>query len=263
MIRVESLHLYPVKSCRGIAAPRVTVERRGFRWDRRWMVVRDDGTFITQRSHPRLGRIHTEVSDRSIVLRYESHQLEVPIALETGDRIAVTVWRSVIDAIEFAAAREFVSEVVGDAARLVYMPDDVERAVSETYARTGDIVSFADGFPVLLASTASLRELERRADRPFAMMRFRPNIVVSGSEPFEEDTWKRLAIGGVAFRIAKPCERCVVTTIDPETGESGKEPLRTLATFRKQSDAVMFAVNLIPESSGELGVGAPVAVSNS
>lgn len=222
------------------------------------MIVRDDGMFITQRTHPRLGRVQTELSERGILLGYEDQQLEIPATLEAGDRIAVTVWRSVVEAIEYAPARALISEVVGDSARLVYMPDDVERAVSEPYARVGDIVSFADGFPVLLASTASLRELERRAGRPFAMTRFRPNIVVSGGEPFEEETWNRLSIDGVGFRVAKPCERCVVTTIDPETGETGKEPLRTLATFRKQGDSVMFAVNLIPESIGELGVGAPV-----
>lgn len=225
------------------------------------MIVRGDGSFVTQRDQPRLGRVQTDLSNGGILLSYDGKQLEIPIALEAGERIAVKVWRSVVDAIEFAPARALISEVVGDSARLVYMPDDTERTVSEPYARPGDIVSFADGFPVLLASAGSLRELERRAGRPFTMTRFRPNIVVSGSEPFAEDRWQRIAIGGVTFRVAKPCERCVVTTIDPETGESGKEPLRTLATFRKHADAVTFAVNLIPESSGDLGVGAPVQVS--
>lgn len=258
MIRVESLHIYPIKSCRGMAVPRVVVKRRGFRFDRRWMIVRDDGTFVTQRDQPRLSRVHTEMSHSGILVRYDGNQLEIPAALEAGEPITVKVWNSVVGAIEYVPARALISEAVGDSARLVYMPDDVERAVSEPYARAGDIVSFADGFPVLLASMGSLRELERRAGRPFSMTRFRPNIVVSGSEPFEEDTWERLTIDGVAFRVAKPCERCTVTTIDPETGESGKEPLRTLATFRKHAKGVLFGVNLIPEGGGELGVGAPV-----
>lgn len=260
MIRVESLHLYPVKSCRGIDAARVSVGKRGFRWDRRWMIVRSDGMFVTQRDQPRLRQVETELSDRGIVLRYDGQQLEIPTTLKAGDRMAVTVWRSVVDAIEYVPARELISDAVGVHARLVYMPDDAVRAVSERFGRPGDIVSFADGFPVLLASTASLRELERRAGQSFSMTRFRPNIVVSGCEPFEEDTWTQLAINGIAFRVAKPCERCVVTTIDPETGESGKEPLRTLATFRKQTDGVLFAVNLIPESEGELGVGDSVTL---
>jgi uncharacterized protein YcbX len=260
MIRVESLYIYPVKSCRGIAVSRVAVERRGFRGDRRWMIVRDDGTFITQRDQARLCMVGTELSERGIVLTYQNDQIEVPGALQTGPRLAVTVWRSTVEAIEFTPARSMISEAAGESARLVYMPDDVERAVSETYARPGDIVSFADGFPVLLASTASLHDLEHRAGLSLAMARFRPNIVVSGAEPFEEDTWSRLSVGGNFLRAAKPCERCVVTTIDPETAAAGKEPLRTLATYRKRDNAVHFAINLIPESHGELGVGDPVSV---
>lgn len=261
MIRVDSLHIYPVKSCRGIAVPRVHVERRGFRGDRRWMIVREDGTFVTQRDRSQLCLIGTEISNQGIVLRYQTHVLEIPMALATGPRMAVTVWRSVVDAIEYAPARPLISEAVGQAARLVYMADDVQRAVHDSYARAGDIVSFADGFPVLLASTASLHDLEERASTPLSMTRFRPNVVVSGAEPFAEDAWTRLRIADVAMRVAKPCERCVVTTIDPETAERGKEPLRTLAKFRKRGDAVDFAVNLIPESLGELAVGDHVEIT--
>jgi len=255
MIRVESVHIYPVKSCRGIAVPRAHVERRGLRGDRRWMIVRDDGTFVTQRDQSRLCLVGTELSPHGIALRYEQQQLEIPLALDAGPRIAVTVWRSVVDAIEYVPARPLISEAVGEAARLVYMPDDAERAVSETYAQPGDIVSFADGFPVLLASTSSLGDVERRSGTALAMTRFRPNIVVSGAAPFAEDDWNRLTIGDISMRVAKPCERCVVTTIDPQTGDRGKEPLRTLATFRKRGDAVHFAVNLVPESLGPLAVG--------
>lgn len=255
MIRVESLHIYPVKSCRGIAVTPVHVDRRGFRGDRRWMIVRADGSFVTQRDRSQLCLVHTELAAHSIILSYEGQQLEIPQSLDTGSRTPVKVWRSVVDAIEYVPARALISQAVGDSARLVYMPDDVERAVNEQYARPGDIVSFADGYPVLLASIDSLHELERRAGTALSMSRFRPNLVISGAAPFEEDEWRRFTINGATFRTTKRCDRCVVTTIDPETSEQGKEPLRTLATFRKRDNAVWFAVNAVPESLGEVAVG--------
>ncbi len=255
MIRVQSLHVYPVKSCAGIDVGAARVEPRGLENDRRWMVVRDDGVFVTQREEPRLCLVRTALDLDRLTLSYEGETLALPRALADGPRIDVTVWQSRVAAIEHVAAREWISRVAGVPARLVYMPDDVERAVTSSVAAPGDVVSFADGFPVLLASTGSLAELERRVNAPLGMTRFRPNVVVACDAPFAEDGWKRLAIGEVTFRAPKACDRCVVTTVDPATGARGKEPLRTLATFRKWDDAVWFAVNLVPDTLGSLRVG--------
>jgi uncharacterized protein len=260
VIRVQSLHVYPVKSCAGINVGAARVERRGLMGDRRWMIVDEDGRFVTQREEPRLCLVRTTLDSDRIVLSYEGDAFELPRALSEGPRVSVEVWESRVDAIEHADARAWISRVAGAPSRLVYMPDDVERPVSPTHAAPGDMVSFADGFPLLLASTGSLAELERRANVPLSMTRFRPNVVVACDTPFAEDGWKRLAIGEATFRAPKGCDRCVVTTVDPTTGARGKEPLRTLATFRKWDDAVWFAVNLVPDTLGRVQVGDEVRV---
>jgi uncharacterized protein len=260
VIRVQSLHVYPVKSCAGIDVSSAPVERRGLAGDRRWMIVDENGRFVTQREEPRLCLVRTTLSGERLRLAFEGEALELPRALGDGPRVPVVVWRSAVEAIEHVEARAWISRVAGVSARLVYMPDDVERPVSPAYAAPGDVVSFADGFPLLLASTGSLADLERRAGETLGMARFRPNVVVTSDAPFAEDGWRRLAIGTATFRAPKGCDRCVVTTIDPATGARGKEPLRTLATFRKWDEAVWFAVNLVPDTLGTVAIGDEVRV---
>ena len=140
------------------------------------------------------------------------------------------------------------------------MPADTIRPVNPAYGRPGDHVSFADGYPALLASEASLADLNSRLAAPVPMNRFRPNLVVDGTEAFAEDGWSRIRIGEVVFRVVKPCDRCVVTTIDQKTGKAGKEPLRTLSRYRKKDGKVYFAQNLIPDAPGTLRRGDPVEV---
>jgi uncharacterized protein YcbX len=154
------------------------------------------------------------------------------------------------------------SAALGVSCRLVYMPDDATRRPPPSYARADDLVSFADGFPYLLASIPSLADLNQRLDVPLPMNRFRPNIVVDGCRPFEEDEWRRVETCGVAFRVVKPCSRCVITTVDQASGEKGNEPLRTLATYRTVKGAVMFAQNLVADGTGTLRVGAELSVKD-
>jgi uncharacterized protein YcbX len=154
----------------------------------------------------------------------------------------------------------WLSAAIGRECALVYMPDRHERQVSPERARPSDIVSFADGYPFLLISEASLGDLNARLATPLSMRRFRPNIVVSGARPFAEDGWRELRLGGIGFRGAKPCDRCVVTTRDPDTGASGPEPLRALAGFRRWDGKVWFGMNLIHDGPGWLEVGAAVEV---
>jgi uncharacterized protein len=260
MSRIVSLHVYPVKACGGIEVPRADVEARGLAGDRRWMIVDDAGHFLTQREHPELCMVRTAFAGDALTLTYQGRALEVPRASAVGERMRVTVWSSEVEAVEHTAARAFVSGVVGRAARLVYMPDDTRRAVTSARGLPGDIVSFADGYPLLLASTSSLADLEARAGVTLGMERFRPNVVVDHDVPFAEDSWRTLALGNVPFRAPKACDRCVVTTTDQATGERGKEPLRTLATFRKWDGQVWFAVNLAPDGTGPLAKGDPVTV---
>jgi uncharacterized protein YcbX len=234
----------------------------GFELDRRWMVVADDGRFISQREHPRLARVRARLRVGRLVLEAPGlSPLEITLEGEASPIGRVQVWNDECPAVEEGrdAARWF-SEYLGYSARLVRMAGDDARPLGSSSAQPGDRVSFADGFPFLLLSTASLVGLNRRLSLPVPMDRFRPNIVVEGCEAHAEDDWSRLRIGEVVFRVAKPCARCVIITVDQETGERGREPLRTLSNYRSFDGQVLFGQNLVHESRGVVRVGDPVEV---
>jgi hypothetical protein len=262
-VNVAGLFVYPVKSCRGLAVAQSELTRRGLALDRRWMVTRDDGQFVTQRELPQLALIDVRVEGAWLVLSAAGHgSTQIPVAYEArAARSDVRVWGQDVRASAHAEASGWISQVLAGRYRLVYMPADVERPVDPRRGRPGDVVSFADAYPLLLTTEASLRELNGRLPEPIGMERFRPNVVVSGSEPYAEDDWKKLCIGQIAFRAPKPCDRCVVTTIDPSTGHKGVEPLRTLSRYRKWEGKVWFGLNLIPERAGTLRIGDPVSIA--
>jgi hypothetical protein len=170
--------------------------------------------------------------------------------------VSVRIWSDVVEARSCGAkADAWTRALLGEGHRIVVLADDDARAVDPAYAREDDRVSFADGYPFLLTTHASLDALNRRAGTRLEMARFRPNLIVDGAEPFAEDGWARIRIGDLGFRVVKPCVRCVVTTLDPATGEGGREPLRTLATFRKTEKGVTFGQNLLADGLGVLRVG--------
>lgn len=256
-IRLSAIHLYPVKGMRGVSARRAAVENQGLRGDRRWVVVGADGTFLSQRTHPRLAVL-------SAVIRGQGLELSAPgrrairIDPPSGqDRIAVTVWNDSLEAAAAdGAADSWLSDFLEVPCRLAYMDDSRLRPISSAAGRPGEYVSFADGYPLLLISEASLEDLNGRLSEPLPMDRFRPNLVVTGCEPFAEDSWSRISVGEVVFRTAGQCARCSVTTVDQESGtRNSAEPLRTLASFRKTDKGVVFGVNLIPEQPGPLVLG--------
>jgi len=267
---VSALRVYPVKSCKGIVLERSAVDLRGLRSDRRWMIVDERGVFITQRTAPRLALVAVAVDADTLVMQApQARELRVPATPAPGaPRRRVQVWRDTVDAVDCGPdAARWVSDWLGQPATLVYMPDDVRRPVKPAYALPSDIVGFADGFPLLIASTSSLADLNARiaaaspgGARPLAMDRFRPNIVVSECAPWAEDTWKRVVIGNLPVRVAKACERCVVTTTDQETAARSPEPLRTLAKFRRRDNDVLFAQNGVPDGPGWIAVGDAVTV---
>ncbi|MCC7535062.1 MAG: MOSC domain-containing protein [Deltaproteobacteria bacterium] len=262
-IRVAALWVYPVKACRAVSMDRARVGRRGLDDDRRFMVIDPDGTFLSQRTEPRLATVTTIVDDGVLRLSADGHaSVAVPCAPTSRERRPVRVHSSYASSawsMGTEAAR-FLSEVLGRAAELVKMPDDEERRVAAKHAPEGALVSFADAFPLLLTSSTSLDDLSERAGTPIPMARFRPNVVVSGAAPYDEDRWSRLRIGDVFFRAPKLCDRCVVTTTDQLSGARGPEPLRTLATYRAWDGAVWFGTNLVPESEGDVAVGDHVEV---
>ena len=182
--------------------------------------------------------------------------IELPLKPE-GESIKVQIWKAkTTGAVVSDKADDWISRAMGEPSRLVYMPDAARRRISPKYNAGKGIVGFADAYPILVASEASLQDLNSRMETPITIDRFRPNIVLKGCEPYEEDTWTTLRIGKVVLRSARPDIRCLVTTQDPFTGESlGPEPLKTLATYRKVEGGVIFGMYYIPEKVGRISIG--------
>jgi uncharacterized protein YcbX len=278
-VKLSGIHVYPIKGCRGISLEAAQVEPRGFEHDRRFMIVDENGRFLTQREHAKLALVKTAIDDDRLRISADGiGECAVPLRGIDGPRSPVTVWQSSVEAPRAGdEATAFFTHFLGFSAALVFMPPDVVRPVGEKYGRPGEVVSFADAFPFLLATESSLADLNARLPRghgPLPMDRFRPNVVVSGSDAFEEDRWETLTIGDVQLRNAKACDRCVVTTIDQTTAVRGPEPLRTLSSYRgvfeerttldgrtSQQKKVLFGVNLVPLSLGMLRLGDPVTVA--
>jgi len=262
LIRVSNLVIYPLKSCRGIEVDRATVGTTGFELDRRWMLIGDDGRFLSQREHHRLALVRVQLDEDRLRLEAPGlPTLEEMVKGGVGPTSRVQVWNDECAAVsEGTDAARWFSQHLGCSARLVRMASDDARPLGSSTAQPGDHVSFADGFPFLLLSTPSLDGLNRRLSLPVPMDRFRPNIVIDGCEPHAEDGWNRIRIGEVVFRFAKPCARCVVTTVNQNTGERGREPLRTLSTYRTVDGQVLFGQNLVHEGRGAISIGDSVEV---
>jgi uncharacterized protein YcbX len=267
-VLVASIHTYLVKGCRRLNHDRAQVEPWGLAGDRRWMVVDPEGHHVTQREAARLALVHpVPRPDGGLLLRTAGMpDLDVP---EPTDRqlVDVTVWRSTLAAsLAGEAADAWLGEVLDRKVRLVWLDDPTRRVTDPEYGQPTDRVSFADGYPLLLTNAASLDALNGwlleggSPEGPLPMTRFRPNVVVSGADAWAEDGWlgRRVRIGGVVFRVVKPCGRCVVTTTDQETGERGHEPLRVLARHRNVDQQLIFGMNLIPDGVGSIAVGDPV-----
>jgi len=251
------INVYPIKSAKGISVQSALVERRGIQFDRRWMVVDSSGVFLSQRGFPKLALISTHLG--SDVLHVNAPGMNtLTLSLQPGDAnpIRVRVWDDAVDAISAGdEAEKWISKYLNMPSRLVFMPENSIRHVEPESAIHKDIVSFADGFPLLLISQHSLDDLNGRLVNPVPMNRFRPNVVVNDSSAFAEDRWKKIRIGTILFYIVKPCSRCIITTVDQETGIQGKEPLATLSQYRKVDGNVLFGQNIIPESIGTINVG--------
>jgi MOSC domain-containing protein len=234
MATVVGLYIYPVKSARGIPKPRVRVAAGGLEWDRHWMVVDANGTFITQRTHPQLARLVPEIGDDSLTLTApDLPALHLPL-LPCGEGIPVRVWdHSCIALDQGSAAAEWASQAVGQSVRLVRVSPAMDRAANPKYAgSTFAPVAFPDGFPILVCNEASLADLNERLPEPVPMERFRPNLVVSGLPAFAEDRIDSLQIGGITLRLVKPCTRCTIPSVDQRTGEQSTDPFPALRSFR-------------------------------
>lgn len=260
MIHVAALYIYPIKSLGGIELKSSAITPRGLAHDRRWMLVDEKNEFLTQRVYPQMALLKTAIDQEDILIYHSddpSDLIKVPLQPTQKETIIVKVWDDYCEA-QYAdnEVNEWFSKKLGLACKAVFMPDSSKRKLDGVYALSDeDITGFADGYPLLFISQASLNDLNSRLSEPVPMDRFRPNIVLEGTEAYAEDGMKEFTINRTSFYGVKLCGRCIVTTTNQHTGERGKEPLRTLATYRTINNKVCFGQNVISSGSGKIAVG--------
>jgi uncharacterized protein YcbX len=260
MIKISQLFIYPVKSLAGISVNAAQLTDRGFQYDRRWMLVDEQTQFMTQRQFPEMALLQTGISEEGISIVHKKNsekKILIPFSGFTNENLTVKIWNDYCDALPAEKfINEWFSEMLQFSCKLVYMPDDSLRKVNGRYAvENTDITSFSDACPVLLIGQSSLDDLNTRLEIPLPMNRFRPNIVITGSAAFEEDEMEEFLIGGIQFFGVKLCERCVITTINQDTSEKSKEPLKTLSSYRMQNNNVYFGQNVISKKTGVVRIG--------
>ncbi|GHJ42290.1 MOSC domain-containing protein [Streptomyces sp. TS71-3] len=267
---LASLHVYPLKAVRGHAPRDAAVEPWGLAGDRRWMLVDGTARVVTQRSHPGLALVTAQLLPGGGLRLSGPGRKELAVGVPaSGDTLVARLFRDDVELVlAEAAAHAWFSAYLDADVRLVHLDRPATaRAIDPRYARPGETVTLADGYPLLLTSLSSLDALNtlvaqgaHAAEGPLPMSRFRPSAVVEGLPAWDEDDWERVAIGEVSFRAPKACGRCVVCTTDQDTARRGKEPLHTLGRYRRFGDQLVFGRHLVPETAGTLRVGDPVTV---
>lgn len=256
MYQVSQLFVYPVKGMAGISLNKAVIGKGGFLWDRNWMLVDENLEFISQRNLPQLALCKLSMDQECVQISYLDKVLHFNKNETVGLPMAVRVWDDFPMALQVnISLDEALSECFGKKVMLVKIIEQ-SRILPSQYSETNTAVSFADAFPFLLIGEASLQDLNHRLTEKIDINRFRPNIVFSGGEAFVEDTFQEFMIGSNRMKMAKPCARCTVTTINQETAEAGKEPLKTLATYRAFDHKIMFGVNVFAlNETGSISIG--------
>jgi uncharacterized protein YcbX len=259
MLTVSELYIYPVKSLGGIALPAASLTDRGFEYDRRWMLIDENNRFLSQREVAAMAFLKVSLLEDGLLVQntgIADSFYQIPFQPLTTETMMVSVWSDSCPAqCVSAEADAWFSKQLDIPCRLVYMPDSTQREVDALYAHNKEITSFSDGYPLLIIGQASLDDLNSRLASPLLMDRFRPNIVFTGGLPFQEDDMKQFSIGDIQFFGVKPCARCTITTIDQQTGVKGKEPLKTLSTYRARNKNIYFGQNLLYQGGGIIRVG--------
>ncbi len=267
-MHISALYTYPIKSCGGLTHTSITFDSRGPLWDRRWLVTDPDGMFFTQRELPPMALIQPTFTGSSLTLTAPGmSSIQISLEAERPASRSVRIWKDTCEAWdEGDALAQWFSDYLKVDARLFRMTDTHIRVVDKNYAPYDAAVGFADAYPALIVSESSLDDLNQRLVERGAevvpMRRFRPNIVITDSPAYAEDTWREARLGSMTFDLVKPCARCVMTTVDPATGTipNTAEPLATLNSYRKQERGVMFAQNAIHRAAGTLNIGDAVNV---
>lgn len=256
-MKIVSLHVYPIKSLGGISLQSSKLLNRGLEHDRRWMLVDENGVFLSQRQYPKLALFSLSIDENHLVVKSGLNNTTCQIPFNpTGERIEVQIWDDSAQAIEVNVdVSKWFSEQLKQPIRLVYMPDDTKRLVDTRYAFKSEVVSFADGYPLLVVNMASLDNLNDKLKSTIDVARFRPNLVVNGSVAFEEDNWHRISVGESKIEVVKKCARCVMVNIDPITATKETEVLSVLSEYRKKANKVFFGVNALVQQTGAIEVG--------
>ncbi len=261
-LKLSEIWIYPIKSLGGIQVQQSKVLEKGLQHDRRWMLVDETGQFMTQRIHPQMALFKLSFEKAGLNIMFGNHTNHLSFTNpSTIDLMKVTVWDDSVLACEVSPAHsEWFSSLLGMKCKLVFFPEGNSRPVDPAYKINDEHVSLADAYPFLIIGQSTLDNLNEKLEEALPMNRFRPNLVFTGGEPHEEDTWRNFVIGANRFVGVKLCARCVLTTVNQDTAEKGVEPLKTLATYRKQGNKILFGQNLVALDHGHIHVGDQISV---
>lgn len=265
-LRLSEIWIYPIKGLGGIRLDHSRVLEKGLQYDRRWMLVDENGIFMTQRNNPGMALLKLEMENGELKIFDSRLSMVHSTSLSptpTGENMSVTIWDDVVTAFEVnPISSAWFSEALGQKCRLVYFPEGNSRAVDSRYKVNDEHVSLADGYPFLIIGQESLNFLNSKLDEPIPMNRFRPNFVFTGGKPHEEDQWRDFTIGSNRFIGVKPCARCAVPTINQDTAEKGIEPTKTLATYRRSENKILFGQNVLATDHQEIKEGDLITIQS-
>ncbi len=263
-LTIHSLHVYPIKSCRGIDLQTAELVETGIKYDRHWMLVDELGNFLSQRQLPQMAAISCQISDQSLIVTTDNEEpLEVALEQTAKGFKSVKIWNDECKAgVVSKQASAWFSKVLGQSCELVYLPESEKRQVDTRYAEPGQIVGFADGFPLLIVSLASIDLLNEKLEQKVSIDRFRPNIVIDGCAAHAEDDWHQIAIDDIVIQLAKPCSRCVIPSIDQHSSEKHPTILKALASYRRSENMIFFGQNGLHNRNGMLTTGQVIQLIN-
>ncbi|EAT13349.1 MOSC domain-containing protein [Bermanella marisrubri] len=261
-MHVHALHTYPIKSCAGLTHHRLNIAQQGPEYDRMFMLVDDDGKFVTQRKHSIMAQIHVDVLDNQLHCWFQDRHCAVRIDDTQADGVTAQVWKDVVEAQVFSSEiNAWFSEILGKSVRLVVQSKSASRFIDPEFSSDQKTIRFADGFPILLTTMSSLQFVNQNLGAVVDMQRFRPNLVIGGlDEPFAEDNWRVLLINGIEFEVVKPCTRCVIPSIELQTLEKQSRITKLLKQYRKTPEGIIFGQNVIHRGVGQITVGDEVEV---
>lgn len=262
VLHLSQIWIYPIKSLGGISLSEARVLPKGLEYDRRWMLIDENGVFMTQRAYPTMALFRTSLVEGGVAVRFERDKITIPFVGQETEPIVTRVWDDAITVRPLGGPfSDWFSEKLGVSCRLVRFPEENSRTVQHEAGVRQERISLADAYPFLVIGQASLDDLNGRLSKPVPMNRFRPNFVIDGGKPYEEDSWLDFAIGTNRFKGVKRCSRCTMTTVDQDKGTKGSEPLKTLSTYRTRNNKTYFGINLVARDHLQVRLGDPVQVN--